>query len=171
MRVTCGGVDYGGHRGKEVMQFCKPRFSRGVFAFMGHTDVKASIAPRVAGRSKHDHGKIFKVGVHQAGDVIASHMQTEDIGPGYMHYPADDAYNEEYFKQLTAEQRDKSGRWVKKRARNEAWDVRRYAYCSLFVAGIDIELLAQRGPMLVSSEPSRTKKKRSVTPSNYMDEF
>jgi phage terminase large subunit GpA-like protein len=85
-----------------------------------------------------------------------------------MHFPAEDVYDEEYFKQLTGEKRDKFGRWHKTRARQEAADVRRYAYASLFIAGVDLEVLAHRGAlMFTQKQPEKPKRERK----SYLDEY
>lgn len=170
MKVYCGGLDTQGHRAEQAYAFCKTRFSRGIFAFKGAKAIDAPIAPRLASRNNKGNVPLFHIGVNAAKDVIYSHLITENVGPGYMHFPADENYNEEYFKQLTAEKRNKAGRWIKQRARNEALDVRVYGYASLFVAGVDLELLAQRGAMIfVSSDTKPKRQKRQKT--DYLEEF
>ena len=116
MRISCGGLDTQGHRAKQAYDFCKSRFSRNIYAFKGHKAVDAPIAPRLATRNNKGKVPLFLIGVNAAKDVIYSHLLTEDIGPGYMHFPEDVEYNKEYFNQLTAEQRNQEGRWIKKRA-------------------------------------------------------
>jgi phage terminase large subunit GpA-like protein len=70
---------------------------------------------------------------------------TEESGapfpPGYCHFPQ---YNEEYFRQLTAEQLVtrvikgyRRSEWQKMRDRNEAIDVRAYARAAAAVCGMD----------------------------------
>ena len=101
---------------------------------------------------------LFNVGVNEGKNVISSHIATTKEGPGYMHFPLDDMYDEEYFKQLAGEKRGKDGRWVKIRARNEALDVRNYAYISMQIAGIDLELLMHRNSpagMVVQRQPKK----------------
>ena len=174
MRVFCAGVDTGGHRTKEAYQFCKPRFSRRVFAFKGSSTKDAPISPRTASRKNTEGVPLFSVGVNQAKDVIYSHLTTITEGAGYMHFPNYACYSEEYFLQLSSEQRDKTGQWKKKRARNEALDCRVYGYISLFVAGIDLELLAQRGtPILVQQqgENKSSLQKRNKKQLNHLEEF
>ena len=170
MRAFCGCVDTQGHSTKQAYEFCRNRFGRKIFAIKGHTKIDAPIAPRTASRKNKGKIPLFLVGVNQAKDVIHSHIMTERPGAGYCHFPI--GYDTEYFKQLTAEKRDKTGRWIKKRDRNEALDVRVYAYASLHIAGIDLELMAQRGPAMLSqrNEAPGTRPKQ-VQPVSYMDEF
>ncbi len=172
MKVYCGGLDTQGHRTKQAYAFCKSRFNRRVFAFKGSSVINAPIAPRLASFKNKANIPLFMIGTNVSKDVLMSHIMTEEKGAGYMHFPNKPQYTEAYFKQLTAEKRNDKGAWIKFRKRNEALDVRVYAYASLFVAGVDLELLALRGkPMLVSA---RAKKKTSSKPKkvrDYRDEF
>lgn len=171
MRPYAGLLDTQGHRAKEAYAFCKPRFARRVFASKGHNKKDAPIAPRLASRNNKASVPLFLIGVNQAKDVIYSHIKTEEPGPGYMHFPNEPIYGEEYFNQLTAEQRDKTGAWKKRRARNEALDCRVLAYASLFVSGVDLELLAKRGqPILVQNEQPR-KQRKPKPQRNHLEEF
>ena len=169
MRIFCGCLDTQGHSAKAAYAFCKPRFSRRIFAIKGSNTIDAPIAPRLASRTNKANIPLYMIGVNQAKDVIYSHIMTETIGAGYMHYPQDESYNDEYFKQLTAEKRGKDGRWKKVRARNEALDVRVYAYTSLFIAGVDLELLSHRGALVYvppQVKPIEQKKRR-----DYLEEY
>ena len=170
MRVYCGGLDTQGHRAKQAYAFCKTRFARRVFAFKGAKAIEAPIAPRLASRNNKGNVPLYMIGVNAAKDVIYSHLITEQIGAGHMHFPQDENYNDEYFKQLTAEKRAKDGRWIKQRARNEALDVRVYGYASLLIAGVDLEMLAQHGAILHSAIEVRPKKKKKEK-RNYLEEY
>lgn len=170
MRVYCTGLDTQGHSAKQAYAFCKERFSRRVFAFKGAKPVDAPIAPRLATRNNKGRVPLFLIGVNQAKDVIHSHITTQTVGAGYMHFPQEKEYNDEYFKQLTAEKRGKDGRWIKTRARNEALDVRVYGYASLFVAGVDIELLVHNNrPIMHTQKIKKTKQNRKKT--DYTEEY
>ncbi|NET71399.1 MAG: hypothetical protein F6K62_10845 [Sphaerospermopsis sp. SIO1G2] len=75
--------------------------------------------------------KLFLVGTDTAKESIFSRLKITEEGPGYCHFPAH--YDEEYFKQLTAEKfvtrfhKGKTRReWIKIRRRNEALDCRVY---------------------------------------------
>ena len=78
------------------------------------------------------------IGVDQGKSMVYSYLTISEPGPGYCHFPADAAYDDEYFAQLTAEKlvtRYSKGRprqeWVTTRARNEALDCRVYALSAL----------------------------------------
>lgn len=162
MKLYCGGLDTQGHREVIASTFCKKRKLRRIFAFKGANRLDAPISPKMASKSKKTKADLYMIGVNNAKNVVYEHLTTEKPGAGYMHFPNDAAYNDEYFKQLTAEKRGSDGRWSPTRARNEAIDCRTYAYSSLFVANIDLELLSYRGPMLIVEETKRKKVKRRI---------
>jgi len=165
MKIFCTAIDTGGHSTQQVYEFCKPRFVRRIYAVKGAKTIDAPITPRLASSVKVKKGgkiPLFMVGVNMAKDVIYSHITTEEISAGYMHFPSGENYNAEYFKQLTAEKRAKDGRWHKTRARNEALDVRVYGYCALFIASVDLELLSHRGPMMFT-QISQRKGRRTIS--------
>ena len=82
------------------------------------------------------------VGVNTGKDEVYANLEITDPGPNYMHFPNKEVYSDEYFKQLTSETRDKkTGKWIKKRHRNEAIDCRNYANAAIALAGIDEEIL------------------------------
>ncbi len=166
MRIHAGGVDTG-YRSTQVYDFCRSRFVRRVFAIKGSKTIDAPIAPKRFSTQNKGRVPLFNVGVNEGKNVIAAHISTQQPGAGYMHFPNDKEYDEEYFKQLTAEKRGKDGRWVKMRARNEALDVRNYAYIALQVAGIDLELIAHRGKPIGMVAENKVKKPRRK--SKWMD--
>ena len=78
------------------------------------------------------------IGVDQGKSLVYSYLSIMQPGAGYCHFPADAAYDDEYFAQLTAEKlvtRYSKGRprqeYVTTRARNEALDCRVYALSAL----------------------------------------
>ena len=69
------------------------------------------------------------LGVDQAKTLIYARLKLSDPGPGYLHFPADPAFDDEYFAQLAAEQLVRKSRgsrvfseWKQLRPRNEALD-------------------------------------------------
>jgi phage terminase large subunit GpA-like protein len=83
---------------------------------------------RLRTRRKKGHA-VEPVGVDQAKAIIYARLKMLTPGPGYIHFPADAAFDDEYFAQLAAEElrvRVRNGRpvaeWVQVRPRNEALD-------------------------------------------------
>jgi phage terminase large subunit GpA-like protein len=133
MKIMGMGIDSGGHRTDYVYNYCRTRFESNVFCLKGDSAVETPILKSKVSRASDGTVRLFMIGVNSAKDVVYGQMNTLEVGPGYMHYPMKkDIYNENYFKQLTAEKKDKTtGKWSKFRARNEALDVRVYAMATL----------------------------------------
>ena len=166
MKIFATAVDTGGHRTKAAYAFCKPRFARRVFAIKGATSVDAPFVNLRASRKNMGKIQLFHIGVNVGKDEIYANLAITEKGGGYMHFPNKEIYNEEYFKQLTAEKRDKkTRRWVKYRHRNEAIDCRNYANAALALATIDESVLARqkRLGVVVQKRPKRAKKEQRQT--------
>ncbi len=168
MSVYAGCID-AGYLTDTVTSFCKPLYSKRIFPTQGHTSITAKINPGVAGRTKKNKNRIFTIGVNKAKDEIAWHIASKS-GAGFMHFPTDGMYNDEYFKQLGAEKKEKNGRWVKTRNRNEVIDVRVYNYVALSLAAVDMELLVHRGA-ITNTMRVPTKRKKVNKSNSHMDEF
>jgi len=87
--------------------------------------------------------KLFLVGVDTAKDVVYGRLKIQDEGAGYCHFSAH--YDDEFFRQLTAEQRIEKyhkgylkREWRKVRARNEALDCRVYALAAYALLNVNI---------------------------------
>jgi phage terminase large subunit GpA-like protein len=73
--------------------------------------------------------RLFSVGSSTVKEMLFSRLKISEVGSGFCHFP--DTYDEEYFRQLTAEKKVTKyvkgfprSEWVKTRPRNEALDVR-----------------------------------------------
>ena len=169
MKIYCTAVDTGGHSTVAAYAFCKPRHTRKVFAIKGAKAIDARIAPRTATYTNKSKVPLYMVGVNQSKNMIYSFMITETKGAGYMHFPRDEAYNEEFFNQLASEKRDSLGRWEKTRARNEIFDLVNYAYIALFLGNVDLEVLEHHGAMVCTV--ATTKKAKPRKQKSYLDEY
>jgi phage terminase large subunit GpA-like protein len=141
VRILAACVDTGGHHGHQVHEFCRPRFSRRVFAIKGDDGLRP-VFPKRPSRTKTGHS-VYIVGVDLAKDTINNRLRIRrrenDLPtPGYIHFPAPsgDKWGADYFAQLTSEQavtRFREGRavrvWlpVREGAPNEALDTFVYA--------------------------------------------
>jgi phage terminase large subunit GpA-like protein len=132
MQISAGAIDSHGGCSDGVYKFCKVNQRRRWFAIIGASKPGKTIVPKkyslVGPRVK-----LFTVGTEAAKDKAAAALRIETPGPGFCHFPI--TYTDDYFKQLTSEQRVRAvrlgfsvWRWVKKKAgaRNEAWDCRVY---------------------------------------------
>lgn len=165
MKILGMGIDSGGHRTDYVYNYCKTRVEQNVFCMKGDNSVETPILKSGISKSKDGSLRLYMVGVNSAKDVIYGQLTTKEVGPGYMHYPKKHEYNEEHFKQLTGESKDKTtGRWKKFRSRNEALDIRVYAMATLRILenqyypnGIDWDDIEQDFNTRVEEELNSTK--------------
>lgn len=193
LRVRGACIDTGGHHAERVYAFCRTRQMRRVYAVKGMAGARP-IWPKRASRSKTNN-IVFSVGVDTAKDAIYGRLRIAGPGPGYVHFPADDAFDDQYFAQLTAERvvtRYRQGRpyrvWeVTKGVRNEALDTFVYALAALKSLPIRLDRKAPvttkldlpqeddgatppigSPPPVVVAAQVRTKIGRRVARSNYM---
>lgn len=137
LRIRCAMIDSGGHHTKQVYAFTKAREHRRVYACKG----RAGSYPLLARPTKQGtmEALLYMVGVDAAKELFYARLKIEQEGPGYCHFPDNpDVFDEEYFAQITAEQLvtvRRNGQdvrvWQKRRARNEALDLRVYAMAAL----------------------------------------
>jgi phage terminase large subunit GpA-like protein len=86
--------------------------------------------------------QIEPLGVDQGKALIYSRLKLLQPGPGYVHFPSDAAFDDEYFAQLAAEKlvtKIKGTRpfqeWVQTRPRNEALDCKVYSMAAMRLSG------------------------------------
>ncbi len=86
--------------------------------------------------------QVEPLGVDQGKALVYSRLKLTQPGPGYVHFPRDPAFDDEYFAQLAAEKLVTKVRgtrpiqeWVQTRPRNEALDCLLYALAALRLSG------------------------------------
>jgi phage terminase large subunit GpA-like protein len=143
LHIICTFIDSAGHHTRQVYAFCKSRAVRHIYACIGRDGVR----PLVSQPKRLPNGCfLFTVGVDTAKEFIYRRLTVDQYGPGYQHFPLNADYDEEYFKQLTAEKlvtKYKEYRpkkvWMKQRVRNEALDLNVYALAALEARRVDME--------------------------------
>lgn len=152
IRATC--IDTGGHHANQVFAFAKARRARHVYPIKGAAGPRP-VWPKHASRTGADQ-VMYLVGVDTAKDAIYGRLRIDKPGPGYIHFPADGAFDQEFFDQLTSErvvtrkkkQGNDKGRsyrvWEPMRPRNEALDCAVYALAARM--SLPIRLDAFRPP-------------------------
>lgn len=101
MQAVCGGFDtgYAGVQ-RALYAYLRPRFVRRYFALKGasgkwsDTWVQGKRSERI---------RLFLIGTNRLKALIYQRASISVPGPGYMHFPVSDDYNDERFKQLLAE--------------------------------------------------------------------
>ncbi|MDH5738748.1 MAG: phage terminase large subunit family protein [Nitrospira sp.] len=141
IHVEAVGVDTGGHHTKEAYRFIEQY--RGVaFALKGSS---AQGAPDVPMRQPKAHRnfrfRLYLLGTVALKDTIFSRLKISEHGPGYMHFPQRDGYDEEYFKGLASEVKKPKYRprshvqigysYEKVYTRNEPLDLEVYALATM----------------------------------------
>lgn len=141
--VTAACVDSAGHRTTAVYEYCRARRAKHVLAIIGKGGEGRPVigAPsKKASGSEKTRTKVWIVGTDEAKSILYSRMNMEEPGQGYIHFPNREEFNEDYFKQLTAEVKVpavKNGRqssiWKLRagRRRNEALDCAVYALAAM----------------------------------------
>lgn len=151
MPVAAACVDTGGHHTQAAYSFARDKHSRRVWAVKGHNVGGKPIWPVKPSYKNKGRLPLYMVGVHAAKEVIFARLKIQEPGPGYMHFPSDRPA--QYFAQLTSEKM--VTKWERGRprrifvnpgrARNEALDLRVYAYAALhglLACGVTIEKAA-----------------------------
>jgi len=132
MNISAVCIDSGGHFTKQVYAYTKQREVRQIYSTKG---ASTSGKPIVSGPTMNniDKAKVYIIGTDTAKDILYGRLRIEKEGPGYCHFPM--AYDEEWFKQLTAERviyRQGKREWdLPMGKRNEAMDIRNYALAAL----------------------------------------
>lgn len=158
LRVAVTAIDYGGHYADNVARYVRAHPGEQVFAIRGAKELGKPIWPLKPMRVGKHKVKVYEVGPDAAKDLIlASRLRKVMPGPGYLHFPVAPWCNEEYFAQLTSEQkvarRTPNGGWERRyvptRDRNEALDLEVYALAALRSMGDTfIKGLARRAEQL-----------------------
>lgn len=139
-----------GYNTSMVYEFCRTRrwtaAIKGVEG-MGRPFIEDEKKRRQRLRVRSKRGApVEPIGVDQGKAIIYARLKLPNPGPGYIHFPVDIAFDDEYFAQLAAEKlvtKFKGHRpfqeWVRTRPRNEALDCLNYALaaCRLSARPLD----------------------------------
>lgn len=147
LQAVCGGFDtsYAGSQ-RALYQYLRPRYGRRYFAMKGSSQ---KWAPMWAQGRRDERIRLFIIGTNRAKALLYQRATISVPGPGYMHIPKTDDYDEEWFKQFLAEdshtERDRGVEMqifempaIPKEdgsPRNEKLDIRVYATVALYIRG------------------------------------
>lgn len=152
--VAATGID-SGYQTQQVYKFAQDRMFQRVWALKGMDGEGKPIMGRPSNRNRKK-VPLYPVGVDTAKTVLYGRLAIPDPGPGYLHFPDREPYDEEYFRQLTAEKmvvkQSPNGYhkrvWVRRHGRKaEVLDTTVYALAAfegLIAAGVRLEVEAQR---------------------------
>lgn len=175
LRIACTCIDSGGHFTQQVYEFVKPRAGRRIFAIKGVGGIGRPIVarPSTANKAKI---KLFPVGTDTAKELVMARLQILEVGAGYCHWPINNKFDEEFFKQLTAEERrtryhkgHAAYEWIKTRTRNEAFDLAVYNLAAKEILNPNYSSLAKKFGAAITQVTEKPKKKnRQRRQSNFM---
>jgi len=115
--------------------------------------------------------QVEPLGVDQGKALIYSRLKLIVPGPGYIHFPSDASFDDEYFAQLAAEKLVTKIRgtrpfqeWVQTRPRNEALDCKNYSMAAMRLSKADLSIpLSAR-----ATQTPATTAPRRASASNYL---
>ena len=103
--------------------------ARVLWAYRGSGDL---LGPWKRGTDTLTHTRLIQGDANHLKEMLAAKLDIVTPGPGYIHFPLNEGcgFDEEFFRQLLSERREKrlrngvmSVRWVQTRERNEALDL------------------------------------------------
>jgi phage terminase large subunit GpA-like protein len=171
MRIGAAAVD-SQYMTSEVLKYCAVRVAARIWPIHGVAGMGKPIMDRPTDRNKFRVAN-FPVGTDTAKGVIYARLLIDDPPepgaptPGYCHFPERAPYDEEHFRQLTAEKvvirKSRRGHlvreWVRRPGRRaEVLDTRVYATAALeglLAAGVRLEQLAKNLAGTAAPAPKR----------------
>jgi phage terminase large subunit GpA-like protein len=161
MNIACTTID-SGFQTQMVYAFTKNKKGRRIFAVKGQSQSGKSVVGRPSKVGK-ENNTLYPVGSDSAKEVIYSRLAAE-YGYSTLHFPS--TVDEEYFNQLTAEQRfvkfvkgRKTLYWKQIRERNEALDTICYALAAAYILNPNFDILEQRLLTGNANEPEQNRVK------------
>lgn len=147
LKVAAACVDSGGHYTQDCYEYTRSRLSRRFFSTKGYAGRGRPLIGK-ATRNNRQRAIVVPIGVDGAKQLVYDRIQIDTQGPGAMHF--NEACDEEYFSQLTAEKlvtRYVKGfpvqQWVlKDKRRNEMLDCEVLNLCAFTLLNANLERLA-----------------------------
>jgi phage terminase large subunit GpA-like protein len=163
LRIRAACIDTGGHHANQVYAFCRPRRGRRIFPTKGIAGPRP-VWPRRASKTHDKRNEVFLIGVDTAKDALYGRLRIPRVGPGYIHFPVGQGFDEEFFRQLTSEQvvtRKREGRpyrvWVLPPGRrNEALDCNVLALAGRLSIRVRIVAEQQQSTVPLQPEPEES---------------
>jgi phage terminase large subunit GpA-like protein len=138
--ANVGCMDHGGHFSDEVNKFS---IKMGRLFLIPVKGASVYGKPVANFPTKPNKNKVYltEVGTDTGKELMNQRLKIPQPGPGFWHFPLNDQFDGEYFKQLTAESRvpkyikgQKVYVWDAKGRRNEPWDCSNYSLAACRIA-------------------------------------
>ncbi|OQX35371.1 MAG: hypothetical protein B0D91_10920, partial [Oceanospirillales bacterium LUC14_002_19_P2] len=179
-------MDSGGHFTDEVYAFSRKLGIDWLIPIKGASQAGKAIATFPKTRNRKG-VYLTLVGTDTAKELIYQRYRIQEPGAGYCHWPVKDCFDEDYYKQATAEEKIRKYKhgvahfeWDAKKRRNEALDCRVYALTAVRILqqhrGLDLEQLSLNRPVPETCEevqekpaPSLENRPRRISRSSYLN--
>jgi phage terminase large subunit GpA-like protein len=147
LRITHTAIDMG-YKPARVRRFIKSCGLPHVWGVVGSAvEQPTLVMPR---QNKHYRMWTYAIATNVAKDIIFARLRIKEPGPRYMHYPKGFGFDDEYFRQLTAEvvrttlvMGFPKRKYEKTRDRNEALDLRVYGLAALDILPVNWAAVAR----------------------------
>ncbi len=172
MKIFATGLDTGGSKTQAMYDYCQARHARKVFGLKGSSMLNAAVVNKTFNQALRAAWKPYMVGTIAIKDDFYSRLSMLSPPDRYVHFPKTSDFDAEFFKQLTAEKRDETGKYIAIRKRNEAIDCTVYAMVCITILGADIDKM--RSPNYYIGEQKKTPTNappKRVENKSYLDEF
>lgn len=154
MRVEVVGVDTGGHHTKEAYLFVE-KYRGEIFALKGSSEPSAPPIPKREPKKHRSYRlRLYLLGTNALKDTIFARLKLTEAGPGYLHFPRRDGYDQEYFEGLTSEVKKPKYKprshvqigyvYEKTRDRNEPLDLKVYNLAVFMMFNPDLKKRAAK---------------------------
>lgn len=181
LRVEAVGVDTGGHHTKEAYLFVE-KYRGEIFALKGSSEPGAPPIPKREPKKHRSYRlRLYLLGTIALKDTIFGRLKLETPGPGYLHFPRRDGYDQDYFEGLTSEVKKPKYKarshvqigytYEKTRDRNEPLDLEVYNLAVFMLFNPDLKKRAAKMeayvpdlPLQVEARPDREEQSTPVEP-------
>ena len=165
IQTTLAVIDHGGHYSKDVVELSRRMGPLFLIPAKGRSTYGQPVVTMP--RKKNADGVYLSlVGTDTAKNLMHQRLQIQDPGPGYIHWPVTDEFDEQYFRQFSAEKRipkwtagKKRYVWDSEGRRNEAWDVALLNLVAVHILQSSFGLALEKPTGPTSSGQSAGKKK------------
>jgi phage terminase large subunit GpA-like protein len=169
MKIQGTAIDTGGHRTKQVYEYVDDRIKYNIFGVKGSSTKNA---PPINKRAFDLTDKnLIILGTNSLKDDFFARLGVTERGENYVHFPNRQAFNERFFKMLTAEVRNPDGSYKKIRKRNEAIDLSVYALSVINILSIDVDLMKSPKIFYEDRPIVNTVNDNDNQLSDYLDEY
>lgn len=169
MKIHGTAIDTGGHRTKQVYEYVNERIRYNIFGIKGSSTKNA---PPISKRAEDITDKnLIILGTNALKDEFFARLNVTEKGENYVHFPNRQAFNERFFKMLTAEIRTPDGSYRKIRKRNEAIDISVYALSVIDILGLDVDKLKKPILFYKNNKILNDSDYNNNHLSNYLDEY